>query len=397
MAMIIDLLQDSRFEFGDERVCGFVNIESGSVEISTRPFYNCPECSVERTEAFQVNCKHCGRSSENSMTLLAGDGDWNYPVLDYWPEDSFPFSIFLCDPKLNRRFSDIQNQAMNGTDVHVSAATDLRNAVVNIFENTSSGDIVHAGSLILGIQNSVQFSRGGIFMTQFVFADSHRKLELIDGASVSVPKDAIKYDVFLIAKDLKASLEEGKRPEILAVILCPSGKGSELFGTSTPTVVSQDTFFEKNDLWIEASRAGRDDIRALMTNWNLSMWWGDKSSQADNQLCSRTAAEAYLHQLKFWHRSGDSLKAVQFEMADYSEGLSMAEDPIELLSEAKLSWLGVGPPTHLDGQNNLLSSPDLGTEANVRTSELAAVCTLCGSKFASSDVKFCAFCGSSRA
>lgn len=30
--MISDLLSDTRFEFGDERLCGFVNVESGSVE-----------------------------------------------------------------------------------------------------------------------------------------------------------------------------------------------------------------------------------------------------------------------------------------------------------------------------------------------------------------------------
>jgi hypothetical protein len=91
-----------------------------------------------------------------------------------------------------------------------------------------------------------------------------------------------------------------------------------------------------------------------MANWNLAMWWGDKSPNPDDQVFSRTAAEAYLHQLNFWKVSGDPLKAVQFEMDNFSVGLEMAQEPIEILNKAKLSWLGVGPATHLDGDNRPL-------------------------------------------
>lgn len=352
--MIKDLLKNSRFEFGDQRLCGFVNVESGSVEISTRAFYNCQKCAVERTKAFQVDCSSCDRSPDNSITFLAGNGDGNYPVLDYWPENSFPFSVFLCDPELRKSFSEIQSEAFGGNDVHISAAAMFRADISRIFDKSSAGDIVKAGSIRVDTRNSVQFSRGGVFMTQLVFADSHRNADLIDGASVSVPMEAKTYEVFAFCKELETSLESGERPTVQAIVICPAGEEAGLFGERQPLLLSEQDFFKKSDGWIEASRAGRSDILALMANWNLAMWWGDKSPNPDDQLFSRTAAEAYLHQLNFWNLSGDPLKAVQFELDNFSVGLEMAQDPIETLNKAKLSWLAAGPATHLDADNRPL-------------------------------------------
>jgi hypothetical protein len=394
----ISKLLGDNFGSGDERLCGFVNVEHGSLEISTRPFYNCPQCSVERTKSAQVTCGNCGRSSDNSVTVLAGNGDGNYPVVDFWPEKSSPFSMVLCDPESISDYHYIEGEAFAGVDCHRGAALALRVDAEKLLSELSIGDVAKVGSLQLNTETSVQVSRGGIFMTQLVFADSHRNIDLLEGAPVCVPSEADTYDVYFVSNNLQNTLEEGKRPTIQAIVVCPASQGEELFGRGKVRQLKEGELFQNSDGWIEGARAGRADAKALMANWNLVMTWGDATSDQSNKFVSRTQGEAYLHQLKVWHDSGNDLMRTQFNADNYSAGLAMAAEPVELLTSAKLTWLGIGPPTHLDTQNNPLSNSDLGLSpvANARTTELPAFCTSCGSKFASSVAKFCAACGSSR-
>jgi hypothetical protein len=394
---ISKLLGDD-FGRGDERLCGFVNVEHGSLEISTRPFYDCAECSSQRTKSSQVTCQLCGRSSDNSVTVLTGSGDGDYPVVDFWPEHFSPFSMVLCDPESIRDYQYIQNQAFAGVTSHRGAGLVLRVDAERMLSELSIGDVAKAGSLKLNTETSVQVSRGGIFMTQLVYADSHRNADLLEGAPVSIPSEVDTYDVYFVSKNLRRTLEEGKRPAIKAIIVCPAAAGEELFGHRYVRQFKEGELFQGSDAWIEGARAGRADAKALMANWNLVMSWGDATSDQSNKFVSRTQAEAYLHQLKAWHDSGNDLMRNQFDGDDYSEGLAMAAEPVELLTSAKLAWLGIGPPTHLDAQNNPLPSADLGlnNEPDASTSELAAFCSACGNKFASVEAKFCAGCGSAR-
>jgi hypothetical protein len=306
--------------------------------------------------------------------------------------------MVLCDPESIGDYQYIESEAFAGVDCHRSAALVLRVDAETMLSELSIGDVAKAGSLKLNTETSVQVSRGGIYMTQLVFADSHRNVDLLEGAPVCVPSEVDTYDVYFISKNLQNTLEDGKRPVIQAVVVCPGSQGEELFGRGKIRQLKEGELFHNSDGWIEVARAGRGDAKALMANWNLVMAWGDVTSDQSNKFVSRTQAEAYLHQLKAWHDSGSDLLRAQFNSDDYSEGLAMSAEPIELLASAKLTWLGIGPPTHLDAQNNPLSSSELGLETEAKASpiKLAVFCASCGGKFASSHARFCPSCGSSR-
>ena len=140
-------LGENNYYYGRSNV-GCFNVETGQASFRTTWVEQC-DCDISSVGALQYDCKKCGKSRTNNLSIPSGDGDGVYAVVSYLNKKG---EVFACIVTFDSS-SNLANQFID--KIKTKEIRNFDSSPI-IFQQDYQG--VEIGKLELGEANIVYFS-----------------------------------------------------------------------------------------------------------------------------------------------------------------------------------------------------------------------------------------------
>ncbi len=309
---------------------GCFNVETGQAAFRTAWVEQC-DCNMSSVNALQYNCKKCGKTKTNNLSISSGDGDGVYTVVSYLNKKGEVFACaitFDSDSNLANQFIEkIRTTEIKDFDASpIIFRHDYQGVEIGKLE-LSDANIVYFSDASAGIDSSMatlwvnNWLSGGI--TAFAFVQGSLESEFAQFAI----KNGASPEV------LNGGLNESFRPRIILLI---SDAYKNMSKDLTDFQLSEQLLARQIKAWskqLVASNVGQQSSEVIYWNGRL------ENVFATHALNNNLGTEmAYAFKEFSWYLQGAHFEDVNCaelakEMIDESSG-ELAE--VDLLRDAYL-------------------------------------------------------------